>query len=105
MKKSRKTKKKTINRWTSGEEDILIKHIEDNVTNLKKAFEITSKEIQRSVPAIANHWYKNTSIHSGHCLFVTLSGKHISINRKNGKGTPSSLPLYKKVLKIFGLSI
>lgn len=102
-----KKKKKKIahNRWTEQDENVLLKHIEDNVTNLKKAFMLTSQETGRSLAACAGHWYQNTSINSGHCLFVTISGKHISINRKNGKGTPNSLPLYKKVLKIFGLSI
>lgn len=102
---ARKSKKGTKRvPWTQREEDILIENVRKNVTNLKKAFLLTSKEVQRTPKAITAHWYSRTSIQSGHCLFMTISGKHIAINRKNGRGKKSSLPLYKKVLAIFGLS-
>lgn len=90
--------------WTSQDEDRLIENVRNNVTNLSKAFKATSKEIQRTPTACAAHWYSNTSIKSGHVLFMTLSGKHIAINRKSGKGKPLAMPLYKKVLAFFGLS-
>lgn len=101
-KKSRKGKKN--NPWTSQDEDRLIENVRNNVTNLTKAFNATSKEIQRTPTACAAHWYANTSIKSGHVLFMTLSGKHIAINRKNGKGKQLALPIYKRVLAIFGFS-
>lgn len=100
--KSRKGKK--MNPWTQEDEDRLIENVKKNVTNLTKAFKLTSKEIQRTECAVAAHWYANTSIKSGHCLFMTISGQHVAINRKNGKGKKSNLPLYKKVLALFGLS-
>lgn len=95
---------KKRNPWTSSEEDILIKNVKNNVTNLAKAFRKTSAETGRSAKAIQAHWYVNTSRNSGHCLFMTVSGKHISINRKNSKGRKSTLPLFKKVLSLFGLT-
>lgn len=101
-KKSRKGQKP--NPWTVQDEEVLINNIRKNVTNLSKAFKATSKEIQRTPAACAGHWYANTSIKSGHVLFLTCSGKHIAINRKNGKGKPLAMPLYKKVLALFGLS-
>lgn len=91
-------------KWTAADEDILINNVRENVTNLSKAFKQTALETQRTPIACSAHWYANTSIKSGHCLFVTLSGKHISVNRKNGKGKSSSLPLYKRVLRVLGLS-
>lgn len=91
-------------KWTQHDEDILIRNVKNNVTNLSKAFRQTSVDIQRSPKAIMAHWYKNTSINSGHCLFMTISGKHISINRKNGKGKASTLPIFKRVLAMFGLT-
>lgn len=97
-------KGKKAPKWTSKEEDILIKNVKKNVINLSKAFKQTSIETQRTVSAVQGHWYANTSIKSGHCLFMTLSGKHVAINRKNGKGKKSSLPLYKKVLALLGLT-
>lgn len=90
--------------WTTQEEDRLIENVKNNVTNLSKAFLLTSQEIQRTQTACAAHWYANTSIKSGHCLFLTISGQHVAINRKNGKGKPSGLSLYKRILAIFGLN-
>lgn len=101
-KKSRKGQK--AKPWTVKDEEILIENVKKNVTNLQKAFNKTSVEIQRTPGACAGHWYANTSIKSGHCLFMTISGQHIAINRKNGKGKKSTLPLYKKVLALFGLT-
>lgn len=102
MAKSRKGQKAMP--WTQQDEDRLIENVKNNVTNLSKAFKLTSKEIQRTPLACSAHWYANTSIKSGHCLFMTVSGQHIAINRKNGKGKKSSLPLFKKVLALFKLS-
>lgn len=99
----KKRKNKKIVPWTQGDEDALIKNVRENVTNLKKAFAITAKEINRTPLACSAHWYANTSIKSGHCLFVTISGKHIAINRKNGKGNKSDASLFRKVLTLFGL--
>jgi len=35
---------------------------------------------------------------------MTVSGKHVAVNRKNSKGQPLTLPLYKRLLKVLGLS-
>lgn len=96
--------KKVKNPWTSHEEDRLLKNVEKNVLCLTKAFKQTSLEIQRSEKAVAAHWYQKTSIKSGRTLFLTVSGKHVAVNRKNGKGTPSTLPLYKRILSLLKLS-
>ena len=90
--------------WTANDESRLIANVRNNVTNLNKAFEQTSKEIQRSPRAVAAHWYTHTSRDKTQVLFITISGKHVAFNRKNGKGQPSTLPLYKKVLAFFGVS-
>lgn len=95
--------KKIIIPWTQDEEDILIKNVRNNVTNLRKAFYQTSLEIQRSEKAITGHWYQHTSKQGDHCLFLTVSGQHVAINRKNGKGQPTTLSFFQKVLAIFGL--
>lgn len=102
MKDSRK--KKSLRFWTPSEEESLIKNVDKNVFNLNKAFQATSKEIKRTPTAVAAHWYANTSIKSNHVLFITVSGKHVCINRKNGKGKKSTLPLYKRILAVLGLS-
>ena len=90
--------------WTTNDEERLIKNVQKHVLCLKKAFEQTSKEIQRSPKAVAAHWYTHTSRDQKHVLFLTMSGKHVAFNRKNSKGQASSLPLFKKVLSFFGVS-
>ena len=100
-----KTRKKGVKRnpWTQAEEERLINNVEKHVLCLTKAFEVTSKEIQRSPKAVAARWYQRTSIQSGRTLFATMSGKHVAINRKNSKGQPLKLSVYKKILSFLGL--
>ena len=93
-----------IKPWTANDEDRLIKNVQKHVLCLKKAFDQTSKEIQRSPKAVAAHWYTHTSRDQKHVLFLTMSGKHVAFNRKNSKGQASTLPLFKKVLSFFGVS-
>ena len=92
------------NQWTQSDEDILIKNVEKHVLCLQRAFEITSKEVQRSPKAVAAHWYQRTSQQCGRTLFATVSGKHVAVNRKNSKGQPIKLSLYKRILSVLGLS-
>lgn len=99
-----KKQKKVRNPWTQNDEDILIKNVEKHVLCLTKAFEVTSKEIQRSPKAVAAHWYSRTSMQCGKTLFMTVSGKHVAVNRKNSKGQPLKLPIYKRLLAILGLN-
>jgi hypothetical protein len=99
-----KKQKKDRNPWTQNDEDILIKNVEKHVLCLTKAFEVTSKEIQRSPKAVAAHWYSRTSIQCGKTLFLTASGRHVAVNRKNSKGQPLKLPIYKRLLAILGLN-
>jgi hypothetical protein len=101
MANSRKGQK--VVKWTQADEDRLIANVEKHVLCLQKAFAITSKEIQRSPKAISAHWYQRTSKNCGKTLFMTVSGKHVAINRRMGKGQPLKLPLYKRLLSILGL--
>lgn len=99
-----KKQKKVRNPWTQNDEDVLIRNVEKHVLCLTKAFEATSKEIQRSPKAVAAHWYSRTSIQCGKTLFLTASGRHVAVNRKNSKGQPLKLPIYKRLLAILGLN-
>ena len=73
MANSRKGQK--VAKWTQADEDRLIANVEKHVLCLARAFEQTSKEIQRSPKAIAAHWYQKTSKQCGRTLFATVSGK------------------------------
>ena len=92
-----------VPKWTQSEEYRLLANVEKHVLCLTKAFAITSKEIQRSPKAIAAHWYQKTSKQCGRTIFATVSGKHVAVNRKNSKGQPIKLSLYKRILSILGL--
>lgn len=102
MAKSNRKGKKLVP-WTLQDEQALLKNVEKHVLCLTKAFNATSLEIQRSPKAIAAHWYQKTSQNCGKTLFMTVSGKHVAVNRKNSKGQPIQLPLYKRLLSILGL--
>ena len=52
-KKTRKGQK--AKPWTVKDKEILIENVKKNVTNLQKAFNQTSKEIQRTPGACAGH--------------------------------------------------
>jgi hypothetical protein len=90
--------------WTANDEERLIKNVQKHVLCLKKAFEKTSKEINRSPKAVAAHWYTHTSRDQKHVLFLTMSGQHVAFNRKNSKGQASNMSLFKKVLSFFGVA-
>jgi RecB family endonuclease NucS len=102
MTKSKKGQKHNF--WSQADENILIKNVEKHVLCLQRAFEVTSKEVQRSPKAVAAHWYQRTSQQCGRTLFATVSGKHVAVNRKNSKGQPMKLSLYKRVLSLLGLN-
>ena len=91
-------------RWTAQDEYRLIKNVEKHVLCLTKAFEVTSQEIQRSPKAVQAHWYMKTSKHCGRTLFMTVSGKHVAVNRKNAKGQPIKVSIFKRLLAILKLS-
>lgn len=95
-------KKKAV-RWSQADEDMLIKNVEKHVLCLKKAFEKTSLELQRSPKAVATHWYNKTSKNCGRTLFMTVSSSHVAVNRKNSKGTPLRATLYRRLLSILRL--
>lgn len=94
--------KRSMKRWSAGEDDRLIENVRNHPTNLKHAFQLTAQEVQRTPGAVASRWYLYVS-KNGSTPFLTMSGKHIAANRKNGKGVPTKLSLYKRILAILGL--
>lgn len=101
MAKSQKNKK-SMKRWSAGEDDRLLENIRNNPTNLKHAFQITSVEVQRTPAACATRWY-NTVSKGPYTAYIKASGKHIIVNRSFGTGKPLKLPLFKRILAILGL--
>ena len=90
-------------RWTDQEDMIVVSEVKNSPTNLKAAFEAASKKIGRSKTACMCSWYTVLSKDKANACFVTISGKHQALNRKNGKGVKSSQSIFTKVLKILGI--
>ena len=90
-------------RWTAQEDTIVVSAVKDSPTNLKTAFKAASKKTGRSEGACSNRWYTVLSKDKANACFVTISGKHQALNRKNGKGVKSSTSIFTRVLKILGI--
>ena len=62
-----------------------------------------AKETDRTASACAYRWYSKLSKDSSNACFITISGKHKSLNRKNGEGTKCSQSLFIKILKLLNI--
>lgn len=87
-------------RWTTAEDSIVVAQVRKFPTNLTQAFKEAAKETNRTDSACAYRWYAVLSKNSTNACFITVSGKHKSLNRKNGTGTPCSQSLFIKILKL-----
>lgn len=87
-------------KWTVTEDTQLIGRVRMSPTNLMHAFKEAARVTSRSVGACQNRWYSVLSKDSANACFITVSGKHQSLNRKNGKGTPCTQGLFIKILKL-----
>ena len=90
-------------RWTAQEDMIVVSEVKNSPTNLKAAFEKASKMTGRSKNACMCRWYIVLSKDKANACFVTISGKHQALNRKNGDGVKCSTSIFTRVLKILGI--
>ena len=90
-------------RWTSTEDTQVVDQVRKSPTNLKQAFKEAARVIGRSEVACSNRWYTVLSKDKNNACFITISGKHKSLNRKNGKGTACTKSLFTRVLKLLGI--
>ena len=90
-------------RWTSTEDTQVVDQVRKSPTNLKQAFKEAARVIGRSETACSNRWYTVLSKDKANACFITISGKHKSLNRKNGKGTACNQSLFTRVLKLLGI--
>lgn len=94
-------------KWTIEEERVLIDQITRRATNLKEAFERTSRLIDRTEAACKEHWYMVVSKRENSSVcFVTIGHKTKNINRKvvHAKTTDNTevttISWWKKVIKL-----
>ena len=90
-------------RWTSAEDTQVVDQVRKSPTNLKHAFKEAARVTGRSETACSNRWYTVLSKDKANACFITISGKHKSLNRKNGKGTACNQSLFTRVLKLLGI--
>ena len=90
-------------RWTTTEDSIVVEQVRKSPTNLKQAFKEAARVTGRSVPACSRRWYTVLSKDKSNACFITVSGQHKSLNRKNGTGTSCTNNLFTRVLKLLGI--
>ena len=90
-------------RWTTTEDSIVVEQVRKSPTNLKQAFKEAARVTGRSELACSNRWYTVLSKDKSNACFITVSGKHKSLNRKNGQGTVCNKSLFTRVLKLLGI--
>ena len=90
-------------RWTSTEDTQVVDQVRKSPTNLKQAFKEAARVTGRSELACSNRWYTVLSKDKNNACFITVSGQHKSLNRKNSSGTPCTNNLFTRVLKLLGI--
>ena len=90
-------------RWTSAEDTHVVDQVRKSPTNLKQAFKEAARVTGRSVSACSQRWYTVLSKDKSNACFITVSGQHKSLNRKNGTGTSCTNNLFTRVLKLLGI--
>ena len=90
-------------RWTSAEDTQVVDQVRKSPTNLKQAFKEAARVTGRSEVACSQRWYTVLSKDKSNACFITVSGQHKSLNRKNGTGTSCTNNLFTRVLKLLGI--
>ncbi len=87
-------------RWTEEEEKLLLRQVRAFPQNLTKCFLMVAQNVDRTPGAVANHWYTVVSKRPDAVCFFTASAKHVSKNRKNGKGIESNGNIWRRLLAV-----
>ena len=90
-------------KWTSAEDTQVVDQVRKSPTNLKQAFKEAARVTGRSASACSQRWYTVLSKDKSNACFITVSGQHKSLNRKNGTGTSCTNNLFTRVLKLLGI--
>lgn len=92
----------TNKRWSEAEDSRLLRQVKAFPQNLNKCFLVVAEELDRTPSAVAGHWYTVLSKKPEAVAFFTVSAHHKCMNRKNGKGEPSSPSVFRRILRILG---
>ena len=98
-----RTTNRTVKRWTPEEDTRLLEQIRVFPQNLSKCFTIVAETLDRTPTACAARWYTKLSKDPANAVFVTISARHKTLNRKNGEGTRSSMSVFQRILRLLRL--
>jgi hypothetical protein len=77
--------------WTQQEETIVLKNVENNSTNLRRSFEISSKQLGRTPSSISQHYYKKLRAKTAALNLYSVTGKVYGDNVKNSIRNAASI--------------
>lgn len=89
-----------VRKWTVEEEELLLRQVKAFPQNLSRCFLIVAESTGRSKSAVSGHWYTVVSKNPNNTCFFTASSKHLSKNRKNGKGVEISRSIWQRFMSI-----
>lgn len=88
-------------RWGKEEDDTLLRYMDAHgIGNLKACFIAVAEQIGRTPTAVAAHWYSVLSMKKDVKVFNRISKTDILWNRKNGEGKPSTLSIWRRILRV-----
>jgi hypothetical protein len=90
-------------RWTPQEDRRLLEQVRVFPQNLSKCFTIVAEVLDRTPTACAARWYTKLSKDPANAVFVTVSARHKTLNRKNGEGTTSNMNIFRRILRLLKL--
>lgn len=91
-------------KWEAWEDAKILEYVRASPHNLARCFVSVAEVIGRSAPSCANRWYQTLSRRPDVNEIFTLTSSSCSRNRKNGIGTPISLSLWKRFLRLLGIT-
>lgn len=92
-----------VKKWTPAEDSRLLRQVKAFPQNLNQCFIIVAEELERTPKAVSQHWYKVVSKKPENIAFLTLSGAHKAVNRKNSAGQPSSRGMFHRICRLLHL--
>lgn len=96
---------RTNSKWSQEEDDVLLRYVRQYPHNLHKCFMMVSEHLSddghpRTPTGVQAHWYSVLSKKPEALCFFTASSQHVSKNRKNGTGVPSTQSIWRRLLNI-----
>lgn len=83
-------------RYTTEEEQVILKYVRLNPSNLQKAFSIAAEELGRTTTGVSARYYMK--LKKSEVAFALLSSEGVSINTKSGDNQKPS-KLWKLIVK------